>query len=199
MDTFGLPTTEPNLKPYIITAPVGMLNIPVPFAAPLDWVFDGYDALWIARGERYSIVKQKLTGDTIRIIEVERLPEAVSESERLEARARITSLLLKVGADASQVDFSRIPTNRPVHGRIHLDDKGRLWVARLPTTLTGAADTLSTVYDVFGETGRHIGVVSLDISPTSPLAFSADRVGGVYRDELGVEEVVVYRLGSIQR
>jgi hypothetical protein len=185
-DTFPLPS-QPEAN-YVVRFGGGLLNLPVPFAARPEWAFDGRGGVWTGPGDGYVLARHALGGDTTLVLSMAIEPPRVERSERAEAVTELRRVLAQVGADPAQVDFSRIPDTKPVHGRLLVDDRGRLWVGRVDAS-NGA------VFDVFSEAGGHMGTVHLDISATLPVAFRGDRLAGVNTDAVGVHRVVVYRLG----
>jgi hypothetical protein len=184
-DTFHLPS-RPEAN-YVVQFAGGLLNIPVPFAARPTWAFDGRGGVWTGPGDRYVLARQALGGDTTLMLSLAIDALRIERAERSEAESDLRSVLARVGADPAQVDFSSIPDTRPAHGRLLVDDRGRLWVERIDAST-------DTAFDVFSEAGRHIGTVRLDISAGLPVAFRGDRVAGVNTDALGVQRIVLYRV-----
>jgi hypothetical protein len=193
VDTFPLPAVPG--ESFVVRGAV-LLNLPVPFAPRPSWAFDGRDAIWAGTAERYAITKRSLAGDTLLLLEAAVVPEPVSAEERAAARRDIESMVERAGGAGASIDFARIPATKPAYGRLRIDDRARLWVPRTPAvTPAGGASPAPAAFDVFDSDGSFIGQVTLDVQPDLPFAFRNDRVAGVHRDELGVETVVVYRIG----
>jgi hypothetical protein len=205
LDTFPLPRVGDAA--YVVQYPGGLLNLPVPFSPRPSWAFAGDDAIWTAAADRYVIAKRSFAGDTLLVVEVAAEPQPVSVAERNAAQHEMQATLDPLGANLRQLDFARIPSTKPAHGRIHADHRGRVWVARMPTRTDAQAEGAlvsdddappgtsarsHTRFDIFDADGHYLGQLPLPVMPDGALAFTDGYVAGVQRDEFGVERVVVY-------
>lgn len=173
-----------------------MISFAVPFAPLLTWAFDGDAGFWGGTGASYRLWHLTFSGDTSRIVELDRARVPVTDEERARARKRIEEMFRNWGRESGlkKVDFSRIPDRKPAFQRIVLDDRGWIWVARPSASRAADGAPAPTTFDVFGPDGRYYGAVSMDLVAAPAPDIVSDRVAGVVKDALGVQSVVVYRL-----
>lgn len=133
---------------WIIPIDGGTRYRPIPWAPRPAAAFDGTGATWCApTTATYTVLRVGRDGDTVRISR-ELAPIPVSTSERDSVIA-----VVKAGAP-SGVDYSRIPTTKPLIARLTVDDQDRLWVRR-----DVAADTI--MFDLYRADGTTEATVSL--------------------------------------
>lgn len=137
----------------------------------------------------YRIVQTTWESDTLRVFESRRPALPVTAAERDSAIDAI-----RESAGGEQLDWSRIPDEKPIVESIMLDDRGRVWVKVL------ASDTLLT-YDVFDRDGRYRGtaVTALDLPGYLDPVVVGDRFYTVVTDELDVPFVVRARIRAADR
>lgn len=93
-------------------------------------------------------------------------------------------------ADATAfIDLVPIPAERPPYSALALDRSDNLWVLHGPTARAGTEEVRHLV---FARTGALLGEVSLP--PIDVLEIGDDYVLGVFRDELEIEYLRLYRL-----
>lgn len=133
----------------------------------------------------YRIARTTFQGDTTLVFESRRPPEPVSGQERDSAVSRIREI-----TGGQELDWSRIPAEKPVLRGIFLDRSGRPWVR-----VTAPGDTL-VAYDVFRRDGHYEGtaVTSLPVAPYRNPVVRDDLFYTVVTDELDVPYVVRARI-----
>ena len=147
------------------------------------------DAWYYGSMDRFEIEEYSPEGDLRRIFrrEVENRPV----TPELEGELRDWALERYGRMPAPVLDWIMsmpVPETMPAHGTdLATDDDGNLWVSeyKLPTEQTSWA--------VFNPEGRFLGVVD---TPANGFVthIGSDFVLGVWRDELDVEQVRMYRL-----
>jgi hypothetical protein len=187
-DTFPLPWTP--MAMFRIAYARGYSVAPVPFTPRLAWVVDSRAHVWFGFGDAYRIIKRRVTGDTVRIIERAVEPIHVTTAEVDSAVAALVDNVSRSAprADvAAQVDRSRIPPTKPLFNMFVLDDVGRLWVQ--PSVGAGQP---TNVFDVFDSDGRYLGRVAapFQVSPYQPIVLRRGSLYGVAEDADGVQYVV---------
>ncbi|MFC1529221.1 6-bladed beta-propeller [Gemmatimonadota bacterium] len=180
---------------YLVEFQGGAMSLPIPFSPQPGWVYDGKGGIWVATGDQYRFWHQSLSGTRTRIVELQREPIAVTESDRAEAHDDIEQYLRRVAGGVDQIDFSKIPRHKPAHGPIILDDQGYIWVVQtLPASPIAENGTPSNVFDVFDPEGRYLGPLEVTISLGPLPVIVAGRIAGVIREESGLERVVIYQI-----
>ena len=164
---------------WIIPIDGGTRYRPIPWAPRPAAAIDGTGATWCApTSAQYAMLRVGRGGDTLRVAR-DLAPLPVSATERDSVIAAVKS-----GAP-SGVDYSRIPTTKPVIARLTVDDQDRLWVRR-----DLAADTI--VFDLYRPDGTAEASVSLTgvRTPTwSPFVVRGDVVLLVLLGEDDVPQV----------
>ena len=183
----------------------------------LPWGIDGVSAVaghrfYFGSSDRAEIHVYARGSGLVQIIRWPWEPRPVSaEDRRLYDEKRLW--LLERFSSGTQVapllsEVSGIPTTKPVFRSFLVDDEGNLWVRRYPDFIAGRPDLydrdvplryspppgeVPEVYAVFDAAGRWLGEVDV---PADLIVRSVYRnqVIGVWKDELDVEHVRVYRL-----
>ncbi|MFW6078316.1 MAG: 6-bladed beta-propeller [Gemmatimonadota bacterium] len=160
----------------------------------------GDSSIWYGHTSRFELRALDRDGSVRRIVRLDRTRRPVTEAEIAAARARSEESLRRQGVSAAtmrRVMESEFAEAHPVHGRVLVDEVGRLWVARVRRSGgAGGADPEEPrpeAWDVFDADGRALGRVVM------PPGFRAVAIGesdvvGVHTDALGVERVQVYGL-----
>jgi hypothetical protein len=193
-DTFLLPTHESAT--YEVKFARGSSFRGVPYTPALVWHFDGEQGLWMGVSDRYRLYRRALAGDTVRVVEREHRPAAVSAAERdsviasLEEWARPGPNM--GGRVSGPLDYGLIPAVKPAFRGMVVDDRGHLWVAATESGPGGR-------WDVFDPEGRYLGTVAMELDVFPLPRIRGNTVVGVRRDELDVPQVVVYRLEGTGR
>ena len=127
----------------------------IPFAPSLLWKLDPRGFVWSAITDRYRIVQRALGGDTVRVVEREVQPAAVTATEKENAIKGLDYFVKQGGV----VDRSKIPDVKPLFTQLWVDDRGYLWTAR-----SRPEGTKGSLLDVFDPDGRYLGEVSAPLS-----------------------------------
>lgn len=188
LDTIRVPEYKGERFEY--TSPDGnnRMETEVPFAPFQVWLLQPGRVMWEGVNDRYRFVSRSLVGDdTLRIIEREYEPVAVSGADRDSALISLEDFVKEGG----RIDPSRIPGTKPAYSAFFLDRDENVWV--LPFTETAQQDRL---VDVFDPEGRYLGRVSLPFKlQSSPWPVITDRhLYAVTEDDLGVQYVVRGRI-----
>jgi hypothetical protein len=196
VDTFLLPTHESAT--YEVKFARGSSFRGVPYTPALVWHFDGEQGLWMGVNDRYRLYRRALAGDTVRVVEREHRPAAVSAEERDSVIASLEEWA-RPGPDmggrvSGPLDYGLIPAVKPVFRGMVVDDRGYLWVA---ATAPGAEP--GGQWDVLDPEGRYLGSVRMELEVFPLPRIRGNTVVGVRRDELDVPRVVVYRLEGTNR
>lgn len=195
-DTVAIRASEPSSRDpdddppgvySLQTETMGMMSR-VPFWPAGARVTDPRGFFWSKPGDvnDYRVVQTTFTGDTVLVFESRRAPLSVSEAERDSAIARLRERF------GQEMDWSKIPAEKPVVEGLSLDDRGRVWVR-----VTSDADT-ATTYDVFERDGRYAGAVVVPFTIPSWFApvVKDDRVHALTTDEFDVPYVATARLAT---
>lgn len=169
--------------------PNGVRFAPIPFWPRGAGVYDPRGHFWHKRPHEndYRIFRVTPPADTTLVFESGRPAMPVTAAERDSAIAALRA------SGAPALDWSKIPSEKPIVEGLFVDASGRVWV-RVATP-----DTLVT-YDVFLPDGRYDGtaVTSLRIPQWwSPLV-RGDRVYTLVTDELDVQYVVRARIRRVE-
>ncbi len=186
-DTFELPQYESMVQRIEVEG--GLTIVGIPFAPRLTWRFDGGDGVWFSVNEAYRLYYRTLGGDTVRIVEREYSPIAVTDSDRSSVRDRFAEF----GEPATNEIIARIPEVKPAFESFVVDDRGYLWVAQTSATEQDISRG-SVTFDVFDPEGRYLGPMHVEIGTRPPPRIIGDQLVGVVRDELGVPYVVLHRI-----
>ena len=152
---------------------------PIPWAPRPVVAIDGTGATWCAASSgQYVLLRVGRDGDTVRVArDVSTVPVAVAERDSVIADIE--------SRGPTGVDFSRLPSVKPMIERLTVDDQNRLWVRR-----DLAADTIA--FDVITADGTLEATVMLRgvrTSSWSPFVVRGDVVLLVIVDADGVPQV----------
>lgn len=157
----------------------------VPFYAFSVRLVDPQGYVWEREGGvvDYRIRKWAPGGDTVRVVTGDRRPMPVTPAERDAAIAELRE-------QAGDLDWSRIPSVKPVVQDLFMSDEGNLWVQFLSPGDEAA-------FDVWSPDGTHLGAAVADFPvhmiETTPVV-RGDQMWLVTTDELDTEHVVRARL-----
>lgn len=163
----------------------GMAMRAVPFTPYGDWAVSPSGSVWRTEGDPYRLVEIGRDDDTIRIVEQEHEPVPVTEAE-LDSIRRFYEE--QYGQGANQLDFSRIPEQKPAIRALFVARDGRVWV--LPYGRQGQTGRIA---DVFTPKGHYLGRLELPVRlrwSISPVV-TEEALYGVREDPAtGVHQVV---------
>jgi hypothetical protein len=131
----------------------------------------------------YRIAQTTFAGDTLLIFETRRTPRPVP------AAARDSAIEALRERTDEELDWSRIPAEKPIVQDILLDARGRIWVR------VSGPDSL-VLYDVFGRDGIFEGTAIADrpVAAYPPPVIAADAFYALSPDEFDVPYVVRARI-----
>lgn len=161
------------------------MMVGIPWSPSLKWWFARSGDLWFGRSDHYRILELGPGGDTLRVVERDWTPVAVTERDRQES-----GVMQFMRDHDFQADLSRIPDVKPAYRSFRTDGRGDLWVEA-----SAPAETEATLVDVFGPDGRYRGALRLPAHFGLPrAAFRGDRLCGPAATEAGVPLVVCLRI-----
>jgi hypothetical protein len=165
--------------------PLGPYTVPTP----------GTELLWDISGDSLVVVVDAVRGRVRWLLAASDGLEQIAERDlRLPERPLELLFLDSLAAAKRRDGVRRVgfirPTHNPYFGRALLDDRGAVWLRRNPEGNSNAQD--STTYLVVAMAGQEPFDATLPPSFT-PAAITSTLVVGVYRNELDVEFVDIYR------
>jgi hypothetical protein len=186
-DTFPLPSYDGGQFVFLNDAGQPSRSVTIPFAGQLVWTLDPRGYIWSGITDQYRIVQRRLTGDTVMVVERDQRPVPVTAEDRAAAIEGLEPLIAEVG----RVDYSRIPTTKPVISTFIVDDRGYLWVRPQGEALEDVA------YDVFDPEGRYLGPVPSPVRLsmwTARPVFRGEHMYGFTTDEFDVPYLIRLRI-----
>lgn len=164
-------------------------QVPIPFTAnPGFDVHDG--AVYLAAGPGFQ-VRVYRGGDLREVFAVDAPPRAVTTAD-IEGHRRFVEDFVTAGpmreAYLSARDHPSVPGRLPGYGSVLLADHGAVWAG-----LYSPDPFAETTWHVFRSDGVWSGEIRMPRGFV-PHSVRGSRIAGVWFDELGVEQVRVYRL-----
>ena len=207
LDTLPQPTTD--YEPVVVKAETEWSSVTsaVPFTPRFFWAVhpSGHFLTGLSSDYRVDLARD----DGVLRIERAYEPVPVLDGERAYRRESKVRMIRWSVPDWSW-DGPAIPDHKPVFNELLAGRDGRIWVRLLTEGQRAGNDDdtpgnpLSesvtwrepTRYDVFESDGTYLGVVVPpdEFSASPDPVFEGDHVWAVARDELGVEQVVRYRI-----
>lgn len=163
---------------------------------PRSFLAAAADGFYWARSDRYEIFKFDSLGTPQFVIRRAIEPERVGAREEAEYRAGTIEGARRVSGDHGARSFEARLRNavfaptRPLFGHAFVDHNQRLWVSELPWPSRFEAPRR---WIVFSPGGRWLGDIEAPEGVTLHDARD-DRVLGLWKDELDLDHVRVYRL-----
>jgi len=151
----------------------------------------GSQRLYFGSGDSWEIQAYSPTGELAEIIRLDREARAVGGGDLdayIESRVENASDQVEAQAIRQQYSEMPIPDQMPAFASLETDPLGFLWIERYRTP-----GEEPPVYDILNPEGRLVGWVSLP-DDLDILEIGQDFILGLYRDELEVEYVRMYRL-----
>jgi hypothetical protein len=170
-----------------------MMVVPVPFAPEPAFQIDGRGGVWYASTADPWVQRWTPEGGAERRFGQEFAPQPVTAADRRRALdgPELEGLRAAGGAAAITRLEERIPAVKPHLRGFFVDDEANVWIMRTPSPDSGEASRI----DVYGSGGtlRGSAHARLEVEPRPRVR--GGLLAAVVRDELGVESVVVYRVG----
>lgn len=190
VDSFPLPELEVPVFPLTLRSgnETSRLLLAVPFAPTLVWKIDPRGYLVSAITDRYRIVYQTFSGDTVRIVERAYEPVPVTDADRAREVSRLAEFS-KMGGD---VDVSRFGKTRAAVGQLYVDDRSYLWIR--PTLPENERTPDGVTFDVFDPDGRYLGMARTDFKIPGVMVVRGDHLYAMALDSLDVPYVVRGRI-----
>jgi hypothetical protein len=183
IDTVRLPSYEGGS--FTVESVGRRAVLGIPFAPTLPWQFDGRDGLWFGVSDEYRLYHRTLSGDTLRIVSREYQPVPVTAEDRETIRKSFGNTPFMSEAHINSL-LDRVPDVKSAFDRLIVDDRGYLWISR--QTSSGPE------VDVFDAEGVYLGSLTIDINFAPPPAVIGNHIVGVWRDGMGVQFVLLYRI-----
>jgi hypothetical protein len=162
----------------------------VPFAPRRAVALTPSGDLWMGDASRYQILRIGRAGDTLRIIEVDRAPVALSAQER----ARADALADSATREGYAVDRSRIPGVHPSLSAIVAAEDGSVWVQRIGESEPTGDGERTSVYDVFDRDGVLRATLAVPFAASPAPQVTASHVVGVVLGPDDEPFVELYRI-----
>lgn len=153
-----------------------------------------------ARSDRYEILYFDTLGTVVTSITRPVEPASITEADEQEYREATLAAARERGGERAAAVVTRqlqdavFASTRPLFGSAFVDKDQRLWISDLPWP--SRYDTPHS-WSVFDADGQWLG----DVEPPSGLMIqdaAGDNVLGIWRDDLGVRYLRVYRLEASQ-
>jgi hypothetical protein len=166
---------------------VTIVSAGVPFQGGLLTKFSPAGTYWSLLTDEYRLQEYSTAGDTLRTITRVHTPLPVTTADREKAREDLQWFIDNGG----QVDWSKIPSTKPLASDYFFDDDGHIWVAIRTDSREEGWE-----FDIFDPVGRYLGVVELPFQlERFPIPIFRNGVFyGITRDELDVPYVVMARI-----
>jgi hypothetical protein len=187
-DTLEMPQVDERYRVDYLRGTLRVASAVDPYAPQPSWAAHPAGGIAVGEGEAYRLHRIDFDGDTALTIEVSRAPVRVTAAEADSALAVFKEMIGAQTAGAVPQREPRVARSKPAHGAVFVDDRERIWVARMPGAGEGAA------WDVIAADGRLLGFVHIDVVPSyGSLSIRGDRVA-IGASVEGVPTVVVYDL-----
>lgn len=181
------------------------------FAAEPVWTLLDDGSLCFATNDAFRISVYDLEGNLKRIVEMPVEPVVVSEDDKNIISGLLEDLFEQQGVPPQAVQMitqsMTFEERFPVFTQLRSGPEESLWIQRvgIPSDMTQEErenwnpmlDQGSAEWDVFDAEGRYQGVVTMPERFT-PFSASGDLLYGVWRDDLEVQYVKVYRIAGLR-
>lgn len=198
--------TPPRGETFRMTAGGPQITL---FAPEPQWTTLSEDRIAYASNDEFRISVFDSDGSLDRIVTLPHEAQPVTETEQDRIKALVRRIWQENGVPPQQIDQMAgaisFAEHWPAFTRMRGGPQGTLWVQRVRDMNAMTEEELENWnpqldagdprWDVFEADGRYGGVVELPARFT-PLALEEDRIYGVFRDDIDVQYVRVYRLDT---
>ena len=150
------------------------------------------DHVFAAETDTYEIRQYTPEGTLVRLIRRRHEPRPVTDADVRELKQRrmdgIDNPAFRTQIEGMMAEMP-IPSTMPAFSTLRADDAGNLWVQEYP----GVDPDAPTQWTVFDPEGRMLGGLSMP-GRFRAMQIGSDFVLGVWKDDLDVEHVRLYRL-----
>lgn len=186
-DTIEVPRDPVGRARFVVESSGGRMVAGVPFQGRAVPRLSRIGTFWVLLTDQYRLVELTSDGDTLRTITRAFAPISVTDADRAQALEDLRWFTKQGG----HIDWSKIPSTKPVARDFVIDDEDRLWVAA-----EAEHGSVGRLFHIFDPQGRFLGELklpfSLDLSPTP--VFRGGMIYGVTRDSLDVPYLIVARI-----
>jgi len=195
VDTLKAPTR--NSDPTSFWAQVDprlAISVPIPFKPASYFTVTRRGTVLRGRSSEYAVVESKSGLDTIRTVQRNWRPSALSSAARQEA---VDVLVAEFRRFLPEFDLRRlfpldaVPVSSPAFFGLDSDVCGRWWVLR-----TSGFSGGPTVFDVFDSKGTYLGSPSVPEGPLEPARWGVGvgRLAMISEDASGAPTLTLYRI-----
>jgi hypothetical protein len=191
-DTIFLPEDETPRIRVVREDGAGLMTMSPPFGPRLHWYLDPQGMIWTAVSDAFHFTARGFDGQVRRTVRRPHDPIPVGRAEGDSVVQGMRDQIAQFAQGASRVEGDlSVPSHRPAFSTFVVDDRGRLWVE--PTRAPGTDRELH----IFDPEGVFLGAMPVDpgLQISFPRAFfRGDDLYAVVTDDLGVAQVVRYRI-----
>ena len=174
------------------------------FAPGPIWAVTASQTVLYGVNSEYRIGRYAPGGQLIEVFAKRVTPPPVTDEDKRILLEAYTGLMQRQQATPDAVrqfrDEASFAERFPAYRLLHAGPEGSVWVQRVAALSELSAEVFGSQlhagapdWDVFDAEGKYLGVVPMPLRFT-PLEFIADRIYGVWRDELDVQYVLVLRI-----
>lgn len=185
IDTIAFPKSGVETEWFKHETPDGSTySAIVPFQGTSRWQFAVNGNFWVLTTANYELKEMSAGGRVLQTVRKEFEPIPVTDVDMEKARGRLEWFEESGG----QIDYSKIPNQKPAVQSFFSDDEGNLWVMRTETD----SEQTGPLFDLFNEKGVFLGEVRIPFLVTMrPAPILKD--GYLYtisKEESGAEVIV---------
>jgi hypothetical protein len=148
----------------------------------------GRDVMYVGDGTTYEISGYDRSGRLLRIIRAAEPSQAVTQAMVAQSYAAAAEAVGRpVTPVATGPNSPPVASVLPAYGGLRVDAANRLWVKNYPLPRDSASR-----WTIFDAQGKRLGILAIPAN-FDPMHIGVDSVAGVWRDDLGVESVRVYK------
>jgi hypothetical protein len=189
IDTVAAHPRDPIERDFFKIQEGGLTSVSagVPFQGALLTKYSPAGTYWSLLTDEYRLQEYSAAGDTLRTITRAHALLPVTAADREQAREDLKWFTDQGG----KVDWSKIPSTKPLANDFYFDDEGNTWVR-----IRSSSGEVGREFDIFDPEGRYLGVVEFPFQLRRRPApvFRDGMLYGVVEDELEVPYIAVARV-----